>query len=83
MGVSGSGKSLVVRAGVILAIRRGEIASEQGSSATWPIHIITPGDEPLKALVATLTRDSESVTATKTLLVDLQTESDSLDLFLY
>ncbi len=33
VGASGSGKSSVVRAGVIPAIRRGEIASEQGSSA--------------------------------------------------
>jgi formylglycine-generating enzyme required for sulfatase activity len=83
VGASGSGKSSVVRAGVIPTIRRGEIAGEQGSSAAWPVHLITPGDEPLKALAATLTRDSESVTATKTLLADLQADSDSLDLFLY
>lgn len=83
VGASGSGKSSVVRAGVIPAIRRGEIAGEQGSSAAWPVHLITPGDEPLKALAGTLTRDSESVKATKTLLADLQTDSDSLDLFLY
>lgn len=83
VGASGSGKSSLVRAGVIPAIRRGEIRQNGHSSARWPIHLITPGDEPLKALAATLTRDSESVTALKALLTDLRTNAESLDLFLF
>jgi energy-coupling factor transporter ATP-binding protein EcfA2 len=83
VGASGSGKSSVVRAGVIPALQQGAIEVNGRSSRDWPIHNITPGDEPLKALAATLTRDSESVTATATLLEDLQTSSQSLDLFLY
>jgi energy-coupling factor transporter ATP-binding protein EcfA2 len=83
VGASGSGKSSVVRAGVIPALRKGAVEINGRSSRDWHIHIITPGDEPLKALAATLTRDSESVTATATLLADLQTSSQSLDLFLY
>jgi energy-coupling factor transporter ATP-binding protein EcfA2 len=83
VGASGSGKSSVVRAGVVPAVRGGAIVTEDSNSANWPIHFITPGDEPLKALAASLTRDSESVTATKSMLADLQADTDSLDLFLY
>ena len=83
VGASGSGKSSVVRAGVVPAVRGGTIVTDDSSSSDWLIHVITPGDEPLKALAASLTRDSESVTATKTLLADLQADTDNLDLFLY
>ena len=83
VGASGSGKSSVVQAGVLPAVHRGEIVVDGSSSAGWPIHLITPGDEPLKALAVTFARDSESVTATKTLLADLQADGDSLDLYLY
>ena len=83
VGASGSVKSSIVRAGVIPAVRGGAIADDSGNSAGWPIHVITPGDEPLKALAVSLTRHSESVTAAQTLLADLRASSDSLDLFLY
>lgn len=83
VGASGSGKSSVVRAGVVPAVRSGAIVADGHSSVDWLIHVITPGDEPLKAMAASLTRDCESVTATKTLLADLQADTDSLDLFLY
>ena len=83
VGASGSGKSSLVRAGVVPAVRHGKVALNGRTSATWPIHLITPGDEPLKALAASLTRDTESVTAIKTLLADLKADTESLDLFLY
>lgn len=83
VGASGSGKSSVVRAGVVAAVRQGAIEVNGQNSGEWPIHVITPGDEPLKALAGTLTRDSESVTAMKTLLGDLQAGGDSLELWLY
>ncbi len=35
----------------------------------WPIHLITPTAHPLQALATSLTRDSESVTATATLIM--------------
>ena len=47
----------------------------------WPIHTITPGAHPLKELAASLTRDSESVTATVTLMDDLTRDARCLDLF--
>jgi energy-coupling factor transporter ATP-binding protein EcfA2 len=83
VGASGSGKSSLIRAGVIPAVRRGAITINEQNSAGWPIHIIEPGDEPLKALAASLTRDEESVSATATLLKDLTLDPQSLDLFLY
>ncbi len=51
-------------------------------SAHWKIHIITPTAHPLEALATELTRDSESVTATGTLLDDLTGDPRSLSLFL-
>jgi hypothetical protein len=72
VGASGSGKSSVVRAGLVPAIRR---------QTDWPIHVITPGSHPLKALAASLTLDSESVTAAATLMDDMAKEPRSLDLF--
>lgn len=81
VGASGSGKSSVVRAGIIPAIRHGEVDDEFGSSAAWPIHVITPGNTPLKALAIALTRDSESVTAAITLEDDLRQNDRSLSFY--
>ena len=72
VGASGSGKSSVVKAGMIPHLRR---------QTNWLIHLITPTAHPLEALATRLTRDSESVTATATLLDDLQKESRALRLY--
>ncbi len=72
IGASGSGKSSVVRAGLVPVIRR---------QTGWPIHIITPAAHPLKALAASLTGDSESVTAAATLMDNLAQDPRSLDLY--
>ena len=42
VGASGSGKSSLVRAGVLAAIRRGEVPG----SASWSVVIVTPGENP-------------------------------------
>ena len=73
VGASGSGKSSIVRAGLIPALKRDQ--------PSWLVHIITPTAHPLEALASALTRDSESVTATATLLDDLAREPRSLALF--
>jgi WD40 repeat protein/class 3 adenylate cyclase len=75
IGASGSGKSSLVRAGLIPTLRR-----EQ--SANWQIHVITPTAHPLEALATELTRDSESVTAAATLIDDMMQDPRSLSLFL-
>ncbi|MCA9875757.1 MAG: hypothetical protein KC441_18930, partial [Anaerolineales bacterium] len=81
VGASGSGKSSVVRAGVIPRIKSGALAEDGLSSDTWQVHIITPTEHPLQNLANSLTRDSESVTAAITLADDLQQDSRSLDLY--
>lgn len=53
IGPSGSGKSSLVRAGLIPALRRGKIPG----SETWKIVILRPGNEPLQELAAELLRD--------------------------
>ncbi len=72
VGASGSGKSSLVRAGLVPRLQR--------QNPSWQVHIITPTAHPLKELAASLTRDSESLTATTTLMDDLAREGRSLDL---
>jgi WD40 repeat protein len=50
MGPSGSGKSSLVRAGLVPALRRGALPGSQ----TWPIEIFKPGARPLEMLAARL-----------------------------
>ena len=75
VGASGSGKSSIVRAGLIPALKRAQPLADgtlpPAGSSRWQIHIITPTAHPLEALATALTRESESVTATATLLDDL------------
>lgn len=50
LGPSGSGKSSIVRAGVIPALRRGTLAG----SSRWLIAIVRPGSRPLESLATRL-----------------------------
>src|SRR5512145_1401567 len=72
VGASGSGKSSVARAGLIPAWK----AATMGT-----VHVITPTARPLENLAACLTRESESVTATSTLMDDLMKDARSLRLY--
>src|SRR5215211_1489773 len=82
IGASGSGKSSVVRAGVIPALRRGERLADGSlpptDSGQWDMRILTPSAHPLDALAASLTRDAESVAATTTLRNDLVQDPNTL-----
>jgi len=49
VGASGAGKSSLLRAGVIPAIRRGALAVP--GSEHWPAVVLTPGGDPVKELV--------------------------------
>src|SRR5512145_3201878 len=84
IGASGSGKSSVVRAGVIPALRRGERLVDGSlpptDSGQWDIRIFTPSAHPLDALAASLTHESESVSAATTLRVELAEEARALSL---
>ncbi|MEM7114813.1 MAG: BTAD domain-containing putative transcriptional regulator [Chloroflexota bacterium] len=85
VGASGSGKSSLARAGVVAALQSGDALADDSrlptGSSRWPIHIITPTAHPIEALAASLTRDAESVTATATLMDDLQQDKRSLHLY--
>ncbi|MEZ4867197.1 MAG: SUMF1/EgtB/PvdO family nonheme iron enzyme [Caldilineaceae bacterium] len=50
VGPSGSGKSSLVRAGLVTALREGKLAG----SRDWQVVIIRPGDDPLRALATPL-----------------------------
>lgn len=86
IGASGSGKSSLVRAGLVPAIKKGGTfvngKKPPDGSANWQVHIITPTAHPLEALAIELTRDSESVTAAATLVDDLSKDPRSLHFFL-
>ncbi len=72
VGASGSGKSSLVRAGLVPALRWNK------DSADWIIHTITPTAHPLESLAASLTNSGATTT---TLRVDLARDPRSLNLF--
>ena len=75
IGDSGSGKSSLVRAGVIPALRKGEPLADgalpPSGSARWDIRVLTPTAHPLEALAAALTRGADSLTALSALSTEL------------
>jgi len=75
VGASGSGKSSLVRAGLIPALRWNT------ASADWQVHILTPTAHPLESLAASFTQGSDSISATATLMDDLARDSRSLHLY--
>src|SRR4029079_10369483 len=60
----------------------GVIPALKGSEGHWRVYILTPTVHPLEALATELTRGSESVTATATLLDDLNKDPRALHLWL-
>ncbi|MEJ2758248.1 MAG: BTAD domain-containing putative transcriptional regulator [Anaerolineales bacterium] len=86
IGASGSGKSSIVRAGLVPTLKRGKVLSKapkrSGESSEWQVHVITPTDKPIRTLAAKLTGEVESVSATATLIDDLMQDPRSLSLFL-
>jgi len=75
VGASGSGKSSLVRAGLVPTLRWTEI------SAHWLIQVLTPTAKPLESLATALTMESNSVIATSTLVDDLSRDVRSLHHF--
>jgi WD40 repeat protein/DNA-binding XRE family transcriptional regulator len=75
VGASGSGKSSLVRAGLIPALRWNK------KSIDWQICVFTPTAHPLESLAATLLHESNSVTVIATLMDDLARDPRSLQIF--
>jgi WD40 repeat protein/DNA-binding SARP family transcriptional activator len=81
VGASGCGKSSLVRAGLVPAIReilQDEVESSKGKNQPWKIFLMTPRAHPLEVLAAGITKDTESVTAATSLMDDMQREPRSL-----
>ncbi|MDX1546562.1 MAG: hypothetical protein R3247_06225, partial [Rhodothermales bacterium] len=61
VGASGSGKSSLVRAGLIPALQSDQALADGShpprGSAHWPVHIVLPSADPLMPLAASLTWD--------------------------
>ncbi len=68
VGASGSGKSSLVRAGLLPALARGALPG----SAEWPLVVLRPGDDPIESLaVALMANDAiGAATGSLTALVD-------------
>src|SRR5215207_775709 len=75
VGASGSGKSSLVRAGVVPALRWNQ------ASTDWRIHILTPTAFPLESLAASLTSENPSIGTTAALINDFGQDSRSLQIF--
>lgn len=52
IGASGSGKSSLIRAGVIAQLRQASLQPQLGAAIDWRIKLLTPGETPLKNLAA-------------------------------
>jgi len=74
IGASGSGKSSIVRAGLVPALRWNR------ASTDWPIHILTPTAHLLEALAASLTHEAHSSVTTAALMDDFARDARSLHL---
>ncbi len=72
VGASGSGKSSLVRAGLIPALRGGQ------PGTAWQVYLLTPTAHPLQALAIALTREPEPITAAATLADNLERDPRSL-----
>jgi WD40 repeat protein len=79
VGASGSGKSSLVRAGLVPIWQRG--IDTPAGRLSGPVYLLTPSPHPLENLAASLTQYSESVTATTTLMDDLAKDPRSLHLY--
>ncbi|MBV9960459.1 MAG: hypothetical protein JO360_18675, partial [Acidobacteria bacterium] len=75
LGASGSGKSSLVRAGVVPALKRGVLPE----SDTWTIRVFTPGAHPLANLAANLLRLHPEQSMSRT-LDEMNTDERTLHL---
>jgi WD40 repeat protein/transcriptional regulator with XRE-family HTH domain len=75
IGASGSGKSSLLHAGLIPAIRWNQ------KSTDWQIHVLTPTAHPLESLAASLFAEGSSLAGIAALMDDLARDQRSLQIF--
>jgi WD40 repeat protein/class 3 adenylate cyclase len=82
VGASGSGKSSLVRAGLVPALRRGGRLRGASESlcpdVTWQVFVLTPTAHPLEALATNLMRGAGSAAGMAALADDLRRDARSL-----
>jgi WD40 repeat protein/basic membrane lipoprotein Med (substrate-binding protein (PBP1-ABC) superfamily)/DNA-binding SARP family transcriptional activator len=82
VGASGSGKSSVVRAGLVPALQRGAQLDDGGcpprGSINWLVRILTPTASPLRSLAASLYCDVGPASTAESLAQELARHEDSL-----
>ncbi|MEM7538229.1 MAG: TIR domain-containing protein, partial [Chloroflexota bacterium] len=76
IGPSGSGKSSLVRAGLVHALRQDELPT----SSQWPLAIIKPGERPIESLAMSLGNLTNRVGSIRNLIDDLQKNTQELHL---
>ena len=79
VGASGSGKSSLVRAGLVATLKQGKMIP---GSDKWDVYLLTPSAHPVKALAQSVTRHSTSDMDTVTLMDDLSHDPRSLRFYL-
>lgn len=86
IGASGSGKSSLVRAGLIPAIQQQQAVAASADPSTpaptWWMQVMTPTATPLESLAMSLTQQNDSIRATANLLDDLAADPRTLHLYL-
>src|SRR5512136_241342 len=75
VGASGSGKSSLVRAGLVPALRWDK------RSANWQIHILTPTAHPLESLATILSQENCSAASITSMMDDLQKDPRHLGIY--
>ncbi len=75
VGASGSGKSSLVRAGMVPALRWNK------NAANWQIYVFTPSAHPLESLAVTLSQENGSVTPITSMMDDMRRDPRSLGLY--
>lgn len=84
VGASGSGKSSLVRAGLISALKQGHPLTDGSyppeGSTDWLVHIIQPSDQPIETLATSLCHGEPSLRSVATLIDDLRQDPRSLNL---
>ena len=82
IGASGSGKSSLVRAGVIPALKSGQRLADgsqpPSGSAPWSYRVFNPGGHPLDALAASLSQENALPSQMKNLRDELASDPKSL-----
>ena len=86
IGDSGSGKSSLVRAGVVPALKRGVRLGDDSlpptDSPKWEYRLFTPSAHPVDALAAALTYDAASPASLTAMVASLQEDPHSLSLII-